>query len=80
MWRLVFGTFLALTVTFVVATEREGRQPRLTAHDPQFVGGLELIGGVQHAEMHFDFIFTAAKYRRAAARAEVLVMIWCRIV
>src|SRR5262245_11853688 len=45
-----------ITVVVVSSRERKRRQPGLTADDPAFVGGRQLVRGIQGSQVHFDFI------------------------
>ncbi|CAI8751782.1 hypothetical protein EMIT0P228_140065 [Pseudomonas brassicacearum] len=70
MTALLLGPPCPLAIMLVVSGERKRRQPGLTAHGPAFVGGHQLIGGVQRPKVHFYFVTRAGEQRRAAARAE----------
>lgn len=59
--------------------QRERRQPGLAADGPQLVGRHELVGRVQRAKVHFDFVVAAAEHGRAAARAEVAAGVLARL-
>lgn len=75
LFGLVLVTPRAFAIALVTMRQRKRRQPGFAAHGPQFVGGLEPVGGVEGAEVEFDFVAAAAEHRRAAVRAEVAVAV-----
>src|SRR5690606_25925652 len=66
----LLGSTLPLPIPQVMPGQRKRRQPGLAPDDPAFVGRQQLIGRVQRAQVHLDFIAAAGEHRGAAARAE----------
>src|SRR5690606_5565165 len=59
--------------------QRERGQPGLAPDSPQLVGRLELVRGVQRAQIDFHFLCAAPKDRGAAAGAEITPLILLRV-
>lgn len=54
-----------LAIALVSSLDRKRRQPGLTTDGPELVAGLQLVWGIQRAQVHFDFVSAACKHRRA---------------
>src|SRR3954452_3382408 len=54
----------------VAAVERTQRQPGLATDGPDLVGGDQLVGGVEGAEVHLDLVGATREDGRAAAGTE----------
>jgi hypothetical protein len=67
---LVLDPSRGLAITLVPSRERKRRQPGFAADGPAFVRRDQLIGGIERAQVHFDFVAGAREDRRAAARTE----------
>jgi len=68
---LVVGPAIGTAIMIIMVSERKWRQPGFAPHDPVLIGRHELIGRVQRAKMHLDFVGITREYRGAAPRAEV---------
>src|SRR5213075_709052 len=53
-------------IAFVSSLKRKRRQPGLATDDPVFVGGDQLVRGIQRSQAHFDFVCGACENGRAA--------------
>src|SRR5437764_1312755 len=58
------------TIALVSSRERKRRQPGLATDDPAFVGGHQLVRGIERSQVHFDFVCGARENGRAAAGTE----------
>lgn len=59
-----------VAILVVPPRQRKWRQPGFAPGGPDFVGWLQLVGGIQRSEVHFDFVSGARKHGRAASGAE----------
>tara|TARA_R100001244_G_scaffold64627_3_gene53463 strand:- start:7109 stop:7627 length:519 start_codon:yes stop_codon:yes gene_type:complete len=59
-----------VTIARVSSRERKRRQPGFAPHGPEFVGGYQLVRGIQGAQIHFDLVCGTGENGRAAARTE----------
>ena len=59
-----------ITIPVVSSRERKRRQPGLSTDDPELVGWLQLVRGIQASQIHPDFIGGACENGRAAAGTE----------
>src|SRR5690606_18307069 len=62
---------LTLPIALISPHAGERGQPGFAAEGPAFVGGEQLFGGVEGAEVHFDLVAGAGEDGGAAAGAEV---------
>ncbi len=60
-----------VAIAVVSSRERKWRQPGLATGDPAFISRLQLVRGIQGAQIHFDFVCAASKEGRAAAGTEM---------
>src|SRR5438445_672270 len=61
--RLLLNATLRLTITLISSHVRKWRQPGLATGGPAFVGWHQLVGGIQGAQVHFDFVPAACENR-----------------
>ena len=66
---LVLGAACTGSIPFV-SLQRERWQPGFAADGPEFVGGRQLVGGVEAAEVHLNLIAADCEHRRAAGGPE----------
>lgn len=58
-----FRPTCSAAVLCIVASQRKLRQPAFAPHGPVFIGGRELIGGIQGSQMHFDLVTVPGENR-----------------
>src|SRR5213080_2689671 len=68
--RLLLKATRGFTIALVSCRERKRRQPGLATDDPAFVGGHQLVRGIERSQVHFDFVCGARENGRAAAGTE----------
>ena len=59
-----------VTIAVVSSRERKRRQPELATDDPEFVGWLQLVRGIQGSQVHLDLVCGASENGGAAAGTE----------
>ncbi|MNZ62758.1 hypothetical protein D3C78_808880 [compost metagenome] len=68
-----------VSIALVASAQCKCRQPGFAADNPAFVGGYQLIRGIQGSQVHFDFVVAAGEHRGAAAGTEMTAGVVLRL-